>query len=289
MENHQSVVVITGTSSGIGFETALLAAKHGYTVIATVRNLKKAEALRTASAGLPVEVMKLDVQDRHSIDRCVEQVLSQYGRIDVWVNNAGFGLAEFLERSSEQSIHEIFDVNVYGPIRCMQAVLPHMRKQKSGHLIAVSSVGGIVGQPMNEVYCSAKFALEGLVESMATYMEPYFGIKMTLIEPAGTKSEFAQRVLGQVEKSDLLTGDHGYAPIAQDYLKSLQENGMFARSQEAKEVAQTIIDCMLGRKTGLRHPTSDFAAAFCVEKLKEDPTGEKQLRRIRQYLLSIQG
>src|SRR5207237_5811390 len=123
-------------------------------------------------------------------------------------------------------INEIMDVNFFGVVRCIRAVLPLMRAKRFGRIACISSVGGLVGQPLNEIYCAAKFALEGLVESMATYTEAFFGIKMMLIEPAGIQTEFVNRVLTDLkqEKSSL---EDVYGPILAKYIEQATKRGAF--------------------------------------------------------------
>ena len=281
------VVLITGTSSGIGFATALAAAEAGCTVVATMRDLAKANPLREAAAsrGVTIHIDQLNVQDPESITACVARTLETHGRIDTLVANAGFGVARFLELATEAQMQEAFDVNTFGVMRCIQAVLPTMRAQSHGHLIAVSSVGGLVGQPMNEIYCAAKFAVEGLMESMATYLEPYFGIRCSLIEPAATRSEFVNRVLGDLTLSGGLP-EGPYSETAQDYLKSVQsEEGFLTRSQSPEEVAEVIVATLLNPAPPLRVPTSQAARLFCQEKLAVDPDGGIQTARIRAQFL----
>jgi len=306
------VVLITGTSSGLGLNTAIRAAKDGFTVVATMRNPeKKAHALlaQAREAGVSMTVDELDVQNRPSIDACVARTLEAHGRIDILVNNAGFGMTRFLELATEEQIFESFDVNSFGVMRCIQAVLPHMRERRSGHIITISSVAGLVGRPTNEIYCAAKFAIEGLMEGLATYLEPYFGIHCSLVEPgdiqtnfisrivhdlsAGTVSpagndaalaavtpQFVQNILGEISAD--------YAPIIWGNLQALQNEGSFANSQLPEQVAEIVLQAMHDPKPRMRYLSSDFARASCIEKLAADPDGERQKIRVRKLLLGLQ-
>ena len=284
---NSKVIVITGASSGIGFETALEAALAGFTVVATMRDVEKGKSLTEAAAkkGVSITIEALDVQNQSSIDNCFASVIRRFGRIDVLLNNAGFGMAQFLEQSSEKEIQEVFDVNTFGVMRCFRAVLPYMKSQKSGHIVTVTSVGGLVGQPMNEIYCSAKFAVEGFVESMATYLEPYFGITCSLIEPGATNSDFVKRVFRDLDKKGGLPSEGIYGQIAQDYLASYSASWHMPRAQEAAEVAEFIVQALESSEPKFRNLTSDFATEFCREKLAGDPTGHAQIARIRRDLL----
>ena len=216
----KKVVLITGTSSGIGLHTAVLLAKNGYVVYATMRDTGKKELLQkeAESQGVPVNIIKLDVQVEESIKECVREILEKEDRLDVLINNAGSGFLRTVEQATMLEIEYVTDVNFYGPLRCIKAVLPQMRKQQSGHLINISSVGGLVGQPVNEIYCAAKFALEGFTESIATYMKPYFGINVSIIEPAGVATEFGNNIMKYIEGTGGLKDD-AYTPLMDDYME----------------------------------------------------------------------
>jgi NAD(P)-dependent dehydrogenase (short-subunit alcohol dehydrogenase family) len=197
------VILITGTSTGLGVATAVQAAQAGHTVYATMRNTQKRGTLDAAAqvAGVSLNVLQLDVQDTGSVNAAVDTVIAEQGHIDVLINNAGMGYVRSLEQAEETDIQKILDINYTGVTRCIKAVMPHMRKARAGHVINISSVGGLVGQPFNEIYCGAKFAVEGLTEAMASYITPAFGIHFTAVEPGGIASEFANTVLEQVEQT----------------------------------------------------------------------------------------
>jgi len=290
MATQGKVALVTGCSSGVGAELAAHLAREGAKVYATLRNPSKADHLRqliSGSATGSCTILQLDVQDESSVSRAVEQVLRESGRLDFLVNNAGFGSVRTLEQASWAQIQEIMDVNFYGALRCIRAVLPGMRAQKSGHIVSISSVGGLVGQPLNEIYCAAKFALEGLVESLATYLEPYFGIRMSLVEPAGIKTEFVNRVLTdlQREKAPL---QEVYGPVLNHYVAQSQKRGAFDNgAQTPAQVAEVVVNLLKAETAPLRTQTSPAAKVFAAEKLQADPTGEILQKRIRRDLLGI--
>lgn len=157
----QKVILVTGTSSGLGIDIAIQLAAQGHKIFATMRNTDKKiallEAAEKAQVSLPIK--QLDVQNTDSVQRCVEQIIEQEGRIDVLINNAGAGFVRTTEQATEEEIEWVMDVNFKGVVRCIKAVLPHMRQARSGHVINISSVGGLIGQPFNEFYCAAKFAV----------------------------------------------------------------------------------------------------------------------------------
>jgi NAD(P)-dependent dehydrogenase (short-subunit alcohol dehydrogenase family) len=185
------VALVTGSSSGIGYETALLLARNGFDTYATMRNLNKSKEITEIAKkeDLPLRVLKLDVTDDKSVDDAINHILNEKKSIDVVVNNAGYGLMGSVEESSLDEIKAQFETNLFGSIRVMQKILPIMRKQMNGTIVNISSVAGRIGFPMSSSYVSSKFALEGLSESMAYELEQ-FGIKIVLIEPGVIDTNF---------------------------------------------------------------------------------------------------
>src|SRR5918996_5492514 len=190
-KNNKPVAVVTGSSSGIGYETSLLMARNGFFTYATMRSTDKSNKIidLIRNEKLPLEVLRLDVTDDKSVKEAIERIANEQGRIDVLVNNAGYALLGPLEELSIQEFKEQFEANVFGVIRVTQSVLPIMRKQRNGTIVNISSVAGRIGFPLTPAYVSSKFALEGLSESMAYELEQ-FGIKVILIEPGIIKTNF---------------------------------------------------------------------------------------------------
>src|ERR671932_2302506 len=181
----QKVALVTGSSSGIGLETALLLARNEFHTYASMRNLEKSKNITEIAnkEKLPLQVVQLDVNDDRSVKQAIDKIVAENQRIDVLVNNAGYGLLGALEDLSIEEIKAQFETNFFGVVRVTQQVLPVMRKQNSGGTIVnISSVGGRIGIPGLSAYHSTKFALEGLSESISYELEP-FGIKVVLIEP----------------------------------------------------------------------------------------------------------
>ena len=193
--NDQKVAIVTGSSSGIGLESALLLARNGYITYATMRSPEKDTSIKTAvqKEGLPIRVVQLDVTDDNSVKNAIDHIISEAGRIDVLVNNAGYSLGGALEDLSMEEIKSQYETNLFGLIRVTQTVLPTMRKQRSGRILNISSGAGIFGYPGGSAYVSTKFAVEGLSESIAYELEP-FGIKVILIEPGFIKTNFVMVV-----------------------------------------------------------------------------------------------
>ncbi|MFN4217917.1 MAG: SDR family oxidoreductase [Candidatus Bipolaricaulia bacterium] len=187
------IALITGSSSGIGLATALYLARRGYTVWATMRNLEKAPALKAIIARdqLPIEIAQLDVCDDDSVKSAVAQIVQKSGRIDVLVNNAGYGLRGAVEEVSLDEWEKQFETNFFGVIRVTQAVLPQMRVQRLGAIVNISSVLGRFAIPFSGPYTSSKFALEGLTETLRYELAPW-NIKVVLIEPGFVATNFQQ-------------------------------------------------------------------------------------------------
>lgn len=195
-DDHDSVAVVTGSSSGIGYETALILARNGFLTYATMRDLGKRDGILSVadSEHLPLRVLKLDVTDDNSVKEAIRSVVADTGRIDVLVNNAGYGLVGPFEDLTIDEMKELYETNFYGVIRVTQAVLPHLRKQESGgRIINMSSGAGRFGYPGGAAYVSSKFALEGLSECMAQELEQ-FGIKVILIEPGFIRTNFGNNI-----------------------------------------------------------------------------------------------
>jgi NAD(P)-dependent dehydrogenase (short-subunit alcohol dehydrogenase family) len=163
------VAVVTGSSSGIGYETSLMLARNGFLTYATMRNLDKSEKIKlvTTKENLPVHINQLDVTNDASVKNAVQAILSETGRIDVLVNNAGYGLNGAFEDLAMDEIKAQYETNVFGLIRTTQAVLPTMRRQKFGTIVNISSAAGRFGYPGGSAYISTKFAVEGLSESIS--------------------------------------------------------------------------------------------------------------------------
>lgn len=193
MSKNQKVAIVTGSSSGIGLETAIHLAKNGFKTYATMRNTSKSSEIerRAQSENLPLDVLQLDVTDDESVKNAIDTVIDIEGRVDVLVNNAGYALMGAVEDLSSQEVQDVFNTNVFGVFRTTQAVLPIMRKQQSGRIISISSLAGFTGMPFLGAYSASKFAVEGFTESLRLEVAP-FGIKASMIEVATTKTNAPQ-------------------------------------------------------------------------------------------------
>lgn len=190
--NMTKVAVVTGSSSGIGYETSLLLARNQFTTYATMRNINKSDRLReiALNENIPLNVTHLDVNSDTSVDDAIENIVKENDRIDILVNNAGYDLFGSLEESSLEEIKQQFETNVFGVIRTTKAVIPTMRKQGNGTIVNICSVGDTIGLfPFTTAYHASKFAVEGFTESLRQEIA-YFGINVILIEPGFIGSNF---------------------------------------------------------------------------------------------------
>ena len=193
MSKNQKVAVVTGSSTGIGFETSLMLARNGYFTYATMRDIQKSKEIERIAQqeNLPIRIVEMDVDNDNSVKTTIEKIISERNRIDILVNNAGYGLFGALEDVPMEEIKRQYETNVFGVIRVSQNVLPIMRSQRDGIIINISSVSGLAGIPSQSVYVSTKFALEGLSESLSFEVESY-GIKIILIEPGVINTGFVE-------------------------------------------------------------------------------------------------
>jgi NAD(P)-dependent dehydrogenase (short-subunit alcohol dehydrogenase family) len=262
----RQIALITGSSSGIGFETSLLLARNGIYTYATMRNLSKSQEILdiTKKECLPLKVLTLDVTDEKLIQKAIDMVMHEQNRIDILVNNAGYSLVGALEQISMDEIKEEFETNFFGIIKLIQKVLPIMRKQESGRIINVSSLAGRIGLPLVSAYVSSKFALEGLSESLK-YEVQDFGIYVILIEPGVIKTNFIENLkLGKQvitsENSDVNTSiaDLPYAEITQKRISAFKPR--FEKGSSPKEVADTILEAVKSDKPKFRYIVGRDAA-----------------------------
>ena len=243
------IALITGSNSGIGLATALYLARRGFTVWATMRNLEKAHELRTIieSEKLPIELARLDVCDDDSLKSAVARILQKSGRIDVLVNNAGYGLRGAVEEVALDEWRRQFETNFFGVIRVTQAVLPQMRAQRSGAIVNISSVLGRFAIPFSGPYTASKFALEGLTETLRYELAPW-NIKVILIEPGFIATKFQENAqLAQAAQRD----DSPYTVFKKSSGRRIQRN--IYRAAPPERVAETIYRAIMHPHPKLRY------------------------------------
>jgi NAD(P)-dependent dehydrogenase (short-subunit alcohol dehydrogenase family) len=221
--NTQKTFLITGVSSGFGHAFARAALAAGHTVIGTVRNdgaLAEFEALEPGRA----RGFRLDVTDHHAIESMIARIGREIGPVDVLINNAGYGHEGILEESPLEDMTRQFDVNVFGAVAMIKAVLPSMRERRSGHIINITSMGGYITMPGIAYYCGSKFALEGISEVLAKEVRG-FGISVTAVAPGSFRTDWAGRSMVRAERS-VADYDALFDPIrAARQEKSGKQNG----------------------------------------------------------------
>lgn len=271
----EKVAIVTGSSSGIGFETALTLARGGYHTYATMRDTTKATEIQDVAKkeNLKIDVIELDVDKEDSIENAVRKIEAEKGRIDVLVNNAGYGLFGCTEDISIDELKAQFETNFFGIVRMIQQVAPIMRKQNSGTIVNISSVAGRIGFPATPAYISSKFALEGLSESMRYEMSP-FGIKTIIIEPGVIKTNFFKSM--KVTKN--ARSDSPYKDITNNVLKGVKM--MSELGTDPKQVASTILKAIEEDEPLPRYLVGNDAAMFLeAKKMKTDLEFENYLKK----------
>jgi short-subunit dehydrogenase len=272
----QKVAIITGSSSGIGHATALLLARNRFHTYATMRNIKKSvDIMEIANRErLPLQVIQLDVNDDTSIRNSIEKVISEKQRIDLLINNAGYGLVGAFEDLSVEEIKSQFETNFFGVIRLTQQVLPIMRKQKSGTIVNVSSGAGRIGFPGMSAYVSSKFALEGLSESMSYELEP-FGIKSVIIEPGVIRTNFKKNAVMSKKLSDD-SFISPYSSIIQKMDASI--TSIIEHATPPEEVAKAILHVVTSNNPELRFPVGyDIIMMLETKKSMSDEDFRKMM------------
>lgn len=252
----QPVAFVTGASAGIGFETARKLAAAGFTVYAGARRVDKMEPLKAYG----VNVVSLDVTDEESMAAAVGGVLAVHGRIDVLVNNAGYGSYGSLEEVEPAEGRRQFDVNVFGLARMTQLVIPAMRAARRGRIINVSSIGGKMYEPLGAWYHATKFAVEGLSDSLRVELKPH-GIGVSIIEPAGTQSEW-----GTISAEGLLasSADGPYAAQAAVVAAALATTDQGALSSSPEIVADAIVHAATAARPRTRYPVGRNARSILL-------------------------
>src|SRR6478672_75877 len=221
-----------------------------------MRNPEKGAKMRTIQSGenLPIEIIQLDVTSDKSVSHAIQSILSRSGRIDVLVNNAGYGLVGAFEELGMDEIKEQYETDFFGVIRVTQAVLPIMRKQKSGIIVNISSGAGRFGYPGGSAYVSTKFAIEGLSESMAYELEP-FGIRVVLVEPGVIKTNFVNSIVAAKKSQD---PNSPYAQFMQNVATSFQH--MLEGGSSSDVVAKVVLKAVTSE-----NPSPKYLAGKDVE------------------------
>lgn len=269
----QRVAFVTGASTGIGHEAAILLAKAGFTVYAGARRVDKMEPLKAHG----ITVLPLDVTDDASMLAAVAAMEAEHGRVDVLVNNAGYGSYGSLEEVSLDEGRRQFDVNLFGLARMTQLVLPRMRQAGKGRIINVSSIGGKMYEPLGAWYHATKFAVEGLSDSLRLELAPH-GLHVSIIEPSGASSEWG-RISGEML---LATSGHGpYADQARIVAAALATTDGSALATHPRVAARAIVRAATSRRPKTRYPVGRGAGSImALRRLLPDRAFDALLRRV---------
>ena len=251
---HMSTILITGTSTGIGFTTAIFLARAGHTVLATMRNPQKAPQLQEVAdqEGLPITVIPLDVDDNASVSKAFNRAFEVTESLDVLINNAGIGWWGAIEDTPISDYKQIMETNFFGVIRCIQAVLPHMRKNQSGRIINISSVAGRLSGGAQSAYCSSKWALEALSESLAQEVFTH-NIHVNVVEPGIIKTPI-------IDKLDTNRKESVYPH--EERLNRLFDAVMKESPVPPDIVADKILEIIGSTENKLRHPVGPDAQPY---------------------------
>ena len=273
--NGGKVAVITGTSSGIGFETALAFARDGYYTYATMRDTSKGDRIKEISQkeNLKIDVLELDVDKEDSVKIAIKQILDQKQRIDVLVNNAGWGIWGCVEDVSIDEFKAQFETNFFGIIRLIQEVGPTMREKGSGTIVNISSYAGRIGFPVSSAYSSSKFAMEGLSESLRLEMAP-FGVNVIIIEPGIVDTNFF-KPMKMAKKSE---SDTAYKDVTDKIILRIMSKAKLGI--HPKEVAKIILEVVKSDKPLPRYYVGGDAAKFLeARRSKTDIEFESYIKK----------
>lgn len=243
------VALVTGASSGIGEVTALKLQELGYTVYGAARRVERMS--RLAEAG--VHVLPMDVTDTASMQAGVDGIIAESGRIDVLLNNAGYGSYGAIEDVPLDEARAQFEVNIFGAARLIQLVLPHMRAQRSGTIVNISSMGGKIHTPLGGWYHGTKFALEGLSDCLRMELKP-FGVDVVVVEPGAIRTEWGGIAADNLRKT---SGDTAYARQADAMAESLGSESTARRSSPPSVIADTVAKAVTARR-----PRTRYAVGF---------------------------
>lgn len=270
--------LITGISSGLGKALTEAVIEKGDFVIGTFRNESQVAEFNKKNIKNAKAIL-LDITDESNIDNSIEKIISKFGKIDVLVNNAGMGFVGAVEETSMQEVRSVFEPNFFGTLKLTQAVLPFMRKEKNGHIVQISSHGGIKAFAGFGIYNASKFALEGFSEAMAQEVAP-LGIKVSIIEPGPFRTNFAGNGLGQVENQI-----DDYSETAGAFSTKLK--GVDGKQEgDPIKASKAIIDLVNSENPTLRLPLGKVALktiGMKLESLKADVEKNREIAENAVY------
>lgn len=258
----RQVALITGCSSGIGYETALMLARKGFHTFATMRNTKKSEPLEKIieKEKVPLNILELDVNDDASVQNTIHHIKTEAKRIDVLINNAGYGLVGFFEDLTLDEIKKQFETNFFAVLNITKKIVPIMRVQKSGTIINISSGAGQVGFPGISAYVSTKFAIEGFSESLMYELFP-FGIKVIIIEPGVIKTNFFRNCIVSERAKKMSSPYFQSLDKIQKNIELMQEH-----ATSPSDVAKVILEVLSNKEPKQRYIVGNDVAMVLEAK-----------------------
>ena len=271
----EKVALVTGSSSGIGLETSLSLARNGFHTFATMRDLNKDAEIKEVvrKENLNVEILQLDVDNEESVNEVINTIMERKDRIDVLINNAGYGMWGTVEDVSINEFKEQFETNFFSIIRLIHRVAPIMRKQGSGDIVNISSVAGRIGFPVSPAYISSKFALEGLSESLRFELMP-FGVNVIIIEPGVIKTNF----FNSMKLAKKSNQDSEYKEITEKVISGVKM--MAEMGTHPKEVADAVVKALKEENPHPRYVVGNDAMMFLeAKKMKTDLEFENYLKK----------
>lgn len=285
----RKTIIITGCSSGFGYGTAIAMAKSGYTVFAGVRNLKSEGAKRLFKEAnqktLPITLVELDVDSDKSVENAMKKILIKTNRIDVLINNAGYGTRGPVEDFTIGEVKAQFETNVYGMLRMVKAITPIMRKQKSGLIINFSSISALVSFPLFGIYAASKLAVEGITESLWFELR-HFGIDVTILQPGSFKTNFAGNRKDAGAIYTVLTPYKRLVGIFDARYKKTHANttGVTSKQKGPEEVVSKIVEICETKNPKLRYRIGiDAHKNYWIRKMLPDFLWIKLLRKIYRW------
>lgn len=273
----RKTIVITGSSTGIGRATASYFLEQGWNVAATMRHPENETELQHIKG---CKLYALDVTDESSVKQAVLAILNDFSKVDIVLNNAGYGLSGVFETASQQQIQHQFDTNVFGLMRVTKAFLPHFRANKAGLFINISSIGGVTTTPIASLYHATKWAVEGFSEALLYELNP-IGIGVKIIEPGRTSSDFSGRSQQKTEE----TIPEDYQETISTIKKNMQKAWTGVLLSPAKNIANVIYEAATDGTDQIRYLAGDDAKERYAHRLKNGD--EASVRRMREQFLSL--
>ena len=281
--NTKRVAIVTGSSSGIGYETVLALSKNDIITYATMRDTRKGSSIlnESQSKNLPIKVIELDVDDDRSVEKAIEKIMINENRIDILVNNAGFGLIGAAEDLNTEEIYNQFNTNVFGVYRTIRNVLPVMRNQREGMIINISSINGFVATPYSSAYIASKFAIEGLTQSLRLELRN-FGIKVTAVEPGAINTNIIKNGFHLAKRIQKENSDSAFEKLTKDMVQRSKE--MIVNGTHPQIVANLIVQIVNTKEPKIKYPIGEDAEKILNLRNK---MSDKEFEEFLARLLNI--